>query len=162
MGSHGFRATLCAVPSWQVADGKEPFEEMAPSYRGQILELFPIGGRLRPPVSVYALGQISRSRVNLYKVRQSRTKLPMGRTGRPRSSGSRLDLDEPLASEFADFLTAHHTASGKAVLHKAIRAFIDNDLAKNQGVREEYEALRRSRRDRNGKTIHLIRPEKTC
>jgi hypothetical protein len=57
----------------------------------------------------------------------------MARTGRPRSTGSRLDLDEPLATEFADFLAAHHTASVKAVLHKAVRAFIDADLAKNQG-----------------------------
>lgn len=86
----------------------------------------------------------------------------MARTGRPRSSGSRLDLDEPLASDFADFLTAHHIASVKAVLHKSIRAFIEDDLAKNQGVHEEYEELRRVRRERNGGNIHLIRPDKTC
>jgi hypothetical protein len=86
----------------------------------------------------------------------------MARTGRPRSTGSRLDLDEPLASEFADFLAAHHTASVKAVLHKAVRAFIDADLARNQGVREEFEALRRARRERNGANVHLIRSEKTC
>lgn len=84
----------------------------------------------------------------------------MARTGRPRSSGSRLDLEEPLASEFADFLAAHHMASGKAVLHKAIRAFIENDLARNVGVREEYEALRRVRRERNGSNIHLV--ENAC
>jgi hypothetical protein len=86
----------------------------------------------------------------------------MGRTGRPRSSGSRLDLDEPLASQFADFLTAHHLASGKSVLQKAISAFIEDDLAKNQGVREEYEALQQARKERNGKNIHLIKSEKTC
>jgi hypothetical protein len=86
----------------------------------------------------------------------------MARTGRPRSTGSRLDLDEPLASEFADFLAAHHTASVKAVLHKAVRAFIDADLAKNQGVREEFEALRRVRRERNGTNVHLIKSDKAC
>ena len=37
----------------------------------------------------------------------------MARTGRPRSTGSRLDLDEPLGTEFADFLAAHHTAFAK-------------------------------------------------
>jgi hypothetical protein len=79
----------------------------------------------------------------------------MARTGRPRSTGSRLDLDEPLATDFADFLAAHHSASGKAVLHKAIRAFIDADLAKNQGVREEFEALQRARR--NGKNLHVVK-----
>jgi hypothetical protein len=57
---------------------------------------------------------------------------------------------------------AHHTASVKAVLHKAVRAFIDTDLAKNQGVREEFEALRRARRERNGTNIHLIRSDKAC
>jgi hypothetical protein len=86
----------------------------------------------------------------------------MARTGRPRSTGSRLDLDEPLGTEFADFLAAHHSASVKAVLHKAVRAFIDADLAKNQGVREEFEALRRARRERNGTNVHLIRSDKAC
>jgi hypothetical protein len=84
----------------------------------------------------------------------------MGRTGRPRSTGSRLDLDEPLASEYEDFLKAHHNASSKDILHKAIRAFIDADLANNQGVRDEYEALRRARRERNGTNVHLIRSDK--
>jgi hypothetical protein len=86
----------------------------------------------------------------------------MARTGRPRSTGSRLDLDEPLASEFADFLAAHHMASTKVVLHKALRAFIDADLARNQGVREEYEALQRVRRERNGRNMRLIKPDKPC
>lgn len=86
----------------------------------------------------------------------------MARTGRPRSTGSRLDLDEPLASEYGDFLKAHHTASSKDVLHKAIRAFIDTDLAKNQGVREEYEALRRARRERNGNNVRLIKRDNAC
>ena len=87
----------------------------------------------------------------------------MSRTGRPRSTGSRLDLDEPLAGEYEDFLKAHHTASSKDVLHKAIRAFIDADLARNYGVREEYEALRRARRERSGQNIWLVKPgEKLC
>ena len=84
----------------------------------------------------------------------------MSRTGRPRSTGSRLDLDEPLAGEYEDFLKAHHTASSKDVLQKAIRAFIEADLANNQGVREEYDTLRRARRERNGNNVRLIKPEK--
>lgn len=86
----------------------------------------------------------------------------MARTGRPRSTGSRLDLDEPLASEFADFLAAHHTASVKAVLHKAVRDFIDADLAKNQGVREEFEALRHARHEGRPANVRLVRPERPC
>jgi hypothetical protein len=33
---------------------------------------------------------------------------------------------------------------------------------KNQGVREEFEALRRARRERNGANFHLIRSDKAC
>jgi hypothetical protein len=84
----------------------------------------------------------------------------MARTGRPRTTGSRLDLDEPLRSDFDNFLKAHHAASSKEVVHKAIRAFMEADLAKNAGVREEYEALRRARRERNGVVARLVRPDK--
>jgi hypothetical protein len=86
----------------------------------------------------------------------------MARTGRPRSSGSRLDLDEPLRSEFDDFLMAHHTASSKDVVHQAIRAFINADLQRNAGVREEYENLQRARRDRigNGNNLRIIKTDK--
>ena len=83
----------------------------------------------------------------------------MARSGRPRSTGSRLGLDPPLRYEFDDFLKAHHLASSKEVIHKAIRAFIEADLAKNAGVREEYEALRRARRQRNGTAPRLVTPE---
>jgi hypothetical protein len=66
------------------------------------------------------------------------------------------------ALDCANFLAAHHTASVKAVLHKAVRDFIDADLAKNQGVREDFEALRRARRERNGTNVHLIKSDKAC
>jgi len=86
----------------------------------------------------------------------------MARAGRPRSTGSRLPLDEPLKSDFDDFLAAHHAGQSKEVIHKAIRAFIDADLGRNAGVREEYEALRRARRERNGTVPRLVKPEKGC
>ena len=86
----------------------------------------------------------------------------MARSGRPRSTGSRLPLDEPLKSDFDDFLKVHHLASSKEVIQRALRAFIDADLAKNAGVREEYEALRRARRPRNGAIARLVQPEREC
>jgi len=85
----------------------------------------------------------------------------MPRTGRPTTTGSRLNLDEPLRSEFADYLAAKDDASPKTVIHRAIRAYMDADLKANAGIRERYEQLRSARREgRNG--LRVVRPEKTC
>jgi hypothetical protein len=36
------------------------------------------------------------------------------------------------------------------------------DLAKNKGMPEEYNALRRARRERHGTNVRLIKPERAC
>ena len=84
----------------------------------------------------------------------------MARKGRPTTSGARLDLDEPLKTDLGDFLTAHDDASQRTVVHRAIRAYIENDLARNQGVRERYEEIRRARWEGRAVNLHVIKPEK--
>jgi predicted transcriptional regulator len=86
----------------------------------------------------------------------------MPRSGRRTTTGSRLDLDDPLKGEFADYLAAKDDASQKTVVHRAIRAYIEADLEKNAGLKERYEELRRARRDGHAPNLHLIKPEKTC
>jgi hypothetical protein len=86
----------------------------------------------------------------------------MPRSGRRSTTGSRLDLDEPLKSDFADYLAAKDDASVKTVVHRAIRAYMDADLDKNEGVKERYEELRRARREGRAANLHLIEPEKAC
>jgi hypothetical protein len=85
----------------------------------------------------------------------------MAKRGRPLTTGRRLDLDEPLKGQLADFLAAHHGASQKDVLHDAIRAYIKSDLEKNQGVKEEYEKLQAARREGRPATLHVIKSDKT-
>jgi predicted transcriptional regulator len=84
----------------------------------------------------------------------------MARKGRPTTSGARLDLDEPLRTDLADFLAAHDDASQRTVVHRAIRDYIENDLTRNQGVRERYEEIRRGRREEHAVNLHVVKPEK--
>jgi hypothetical protein len=87
---------------------------------------------------------------------------PMPRSGRRSTTGSRLDLDEPLKSEFADYLAAKDDASVKTVVHRAIRAYMDVDLDKNDGLKERYEELQRARREGRPTNVRLVKPEKSC
>jgi hypothetical protein len=87
----------------------------------------------------------------------------MSRTGRPPTTGSKLGLDEPLKSEFADYLAAKDDASIKTVVHRAIRAYMKADLDANQGLKERYEGLRRFHRNGGTANVRLIKPpEKAC
>lgn len=86
----------------------------------------------------------------------------MARSGRRSTTGSRLDLDQPLRSEFADYLTAKDDASVKTVVHRAIRAYMAEDLDKNAGLRERYAELRRLRREGDAPSVRLIKPERQC
>lgn len=81
----------------------------------------------------------------------------MAKRGRP-GSGARFDLDEPLKSDFADFLKAHHGASQGEILHKALSAFMAADLKKNEGVRETYNELRRLRREGGARKLRVVEP----
>jgi hypothetical protein len=84
----------------------------------------------------------------------------MPRSGRRSTTGSRLDLDEPLRSEFADYLAAKDDAAVKTVVHRALRAYMDADLDANKGLQERYEELRRTRREGAAPNVRLFKPDK--
>jgi hypothetical protein len=85
------------------------------------------------------------------------------RSGRRSTTGSRLDLDEPLRSEFADYLSAKDDAAVKTIVHRAIRAYMNADLDANLGLKERYEELCRLRRNGGSANVRLIKPpEKAC
>ncbi len=87
----------------------------------------------------------------------------MAKGGRRSTSGLRLNLDEPLKSEFADYLSAKDDASQKTVVERAIRAYMQADFDVNQGIKARYEDLRRLRRDGSAGNVRLIKsPEKAC
>jgi hypothetical protein len=86
----------------------------------------------------------------------------MAQRGRRATTGSRLDLDEPLKSEFADYLSAKDDASVKTIVHRAVRAYMNADLDANAGLKERYEELRRIRRERNGGNVRLIKRDNDC
>jgi hypothetical protein len=84
----------------------------------------------------------------------------MPRAGRRSTTGSRLDLDEPLRSEFADYLTAKDDAAVKTIVHRAIRAYMNADFNANQGLKERYEELRQLHSKVRPRLVKL--PEKGC
>jgi hypothetical protein len=87
----------------------------------------------------------------------------MPRSGRRTTTGSRLPLDEPLRSEFADYLVAKDDALVKTVVHRALRAYMQADLDANQGLKERYEELRRVRREGSAPNVKLFKPsENAC
>jgi hypothetical protein len=87
----------------------------------------------------------------------------MPRSGRRATTGSRLDLDEPLKSEFADYLAAKDDASVKTVVHRALRAYMEADFDANAGIKIRYEELRRLRRNGTAANVRLIKtPDKSC
>jgi len=52
--------------------------------------------------------------------------------GRPRTTGSRLAFDEPLASDFLDFRAANYKASEMEVIREALREHIDRRLQETE------------------------------
>ena len=54
-------------------------------------------------------------------------------------------LEEKTEAMLSDFCEAHHEANPTAVVNRAVRQFILDDVWKNEGVRAVYEALQRQR-----------------
>lgn len=79
--------------------------------------------------------------------------------GRPKSSGSRHRLGEPLDSKLADFSAAIYGTDEIKIIRQAVEEHIDRQLEANAGIKREYENIRRKRieaaRTSNGK---LLRP----
>ncbi len=73
--------------------------------------------------------------------------------GRRTTTGARLRLREPLASEFADFCAVVYGIDDIKVIRKAIAEHMERVLAENEGLRREYEARRKQRlaAERGGK-----------
>jgi hypothetical protein len=62
-----------------------------------------------------------------------------------RSTGSRLNLGEPLASDLIDFCEAHRGAPEIRIIRDALRAFIDDRLSAEPELRKRFEAARKKR-----------------
>jgi len=63
--------------------------------------------------------------------------------GRPRTTGSRLAFDEPLASDFLDFRAANYKASEMEVIREALREHIDRRLQETEMKKRFVEARRK-------------------
>jgi hypothetical protein len=73
-----------------------------------------------------------------------------------RSTGARFNLGEPWDSDLADFLVAHFGASATDVVRTALRAFIDDQLAKDPESKKRFDEARRKRLGLNGDKIRLL------
>jgi len=88
-------------------------------------------------------------------------KVCMSRMGRPPTTLAKLGLDEPLRSEFADYLKAKDDASVKTIVHRAIEAYMKTDLRANPGFEERYAEERKKRlEDRSG--LRVVTTDKAC
>jgi hypothetical protein len=76
--------------------------------------------------------------------------------GRPRTTGSRLGLDEPLASDLVDFCEAHRGSPEKRIVADALRAFIDERLDAEPELRKRFEDARRKRLGIKEDKIRLV------
>lgn len=65
--------------------------------------------------------------------------------GRQRTTGSRLRLGEPLASDLADFCAAHYDIPELNIVRVALREFIDARLASEPEMRKRFESARKER-----------------
>jgi hypothetical protein len=65
--------------------------------------------------------------------------------GRPRTTGSRLGLSEPLNSDLLDFREAHRGAPETRIVADALRAFIDDRLAAEPELKKRFDEARRAR-----------------
>jgi hypothetical protein len=64
---------------------------------------------------------------------------------RKKSTGSRLNLGEPLSGDLSDFCEAHYGASETEIIRRALREFIDARLENEPTMRRRYEQARKTR-----------------
>lgn len=76
-----------------------------------------------------------------------------------RADPGRYRLGDPVDGELADFCAAMLEAKQSAVIRAAVSAFILAELARNEGVRQRYEELRRARREKTAPNVRLITKE---
>jgi hypothetical protein len=77
-----------------------------------------------------------------------------------KTTGSRLQLGEPLASDLADFCEAHYGAPEIRIIREALRLFIDAQLAAEPKTRKRFQAARDMRLAQSGGNV-VVLPKKT-
>jgi hypothetical protein len=65
--------------------------------------------------------------------------------GRPRTTGSRLALPEPLNSDFLDFCEAHRGAPAQRIVADALEWFIKDRLDTEPELKKRFDQARRKR-----------------
>ena len=65
--------------------------------------------------------------------------------GRPKTTGTRASYGAEIDALLDDYRQVVHRASEKDVVRDAIKHFIAHQLSRNEGLREEFEELRRKR-----------------
>jgi hypothetical protein len=68
----------------------------------------------------------------------------------PRTTGARFRLGDPLDSDLTDFCAANWDCSATSVIRDAVRAYIDAQLADNEGMQQRYAEARRKRIAKQG------------
>lgn len=76
-----------------------------------------------------------------------------------KTTGSRLQLGEPLASDLADFCEAHYGAPEIRIIREALRQFIDARLAVEPEVAKRFAAARAVRVGGAGATNVVAMPK---
>lgn len=61
--------------------------------------------------------------------------------------------------DLLDFRAANFDASEIGVIRAALRAFIDERLAKEPGMRKRFEAARKERQGHKSEPLRLVRPD---
>lgn len=79
---------------------------------------------------------------------------------RPRSTGSRHRLGEPLSSELADFCAVNYGIDEIKVIRVAVQEHMERVLSENAGMRRAYEAQRKRRLAAEREEGKRIRPVK--
>lgn len=65
--------------------------------------------------------------------------------GRPKTTGKRTSYGAEIDGLLADYSAVVHRAAVREIVRDAIRHFIAHQLAHNDGMRNEFDALRRQR-----------------
>lgn len=78
--------------------------------------------------------------------------------GRNSSTGARSRLGQPLQAELADFCAVNYGIDEIKVIRKAVAEHIERVLSENDGMRREYETLRKRRLSAERDNGNRLRP----
>jgi hypothetical protein len=75
-----------------------------------------------------------------------------------RTTGSRLNLGEPLDSDLSDFCVAHFNAPAINIVREAIRELMERRLASEPEMRKRFEEARKTRLKAQRGHIQVVKP----